>query len=451
MNHANLRLLLATLTLYDALPEGLEIPVDREARSRREGPGDPMVGARTTWIAWEDPHALDPTGGRHAARDRTTTALWREAVARWLRLVRAPAFLASVHDRIARLGDDVVGDDDAEAIVNAATTRIMDLVVGEVKAQLLAGRMDRVGALMEAAGSSEFDPRRWTMAFRQLRPLFRTAAAELEPLLPQGEEPRHRRHRLYLSRLRALLDRWRSLDPTGLLGLAEIGDEAVSRACASLSNMENFQAVDRLKALYSEAMALASADSLKQRIATTVGRIDGLENYACHFCRSREMDPNRSIVITGKKESHRTYGFNSTTIHYMLKADLIPRCPRCSELHQSFWDNSGTLRGALWVAAAGSVAFMYWIARRSAGREPEPIAYALRRRDRGRGRSGSSASRSAGSPRGWPLPAASGGTGRRPRPRRRIARHEVRKEADRTIDYRRDAFDRFNRTRQLQG
>jgi hypothetical protein len=444
LNHANLRLLLATLALYDALPDGLNLPGGSPGPDAK----DPTIRRPDASgpAAWENPHELDPTGGRRAARDRTTAALWRDAVARWLRLVQSPAFLASVRGRIARLGDEVVGDDDAEAIVNAASSRILDLLVGEVKAQFLAGRPDRVRALMDAAGSSERDPRRWAMAFRQLRPLFRTATDELEPLLPDADDPRYDDAALYLSRLRALLDRWRSLDPIGLLGLGEIGDEAVSRACGSLAKMENFQGVDRLKALYADAMGLASADSLKQRIAATVGRIDGLENYACHFCRSREMEPNRSIVITGKKESHRTYGFNSTTVHYTLNAALVPRCPRCSALHAYFWENGETLRAAMWVAAAGSLGFMYWM--QVFGRQAEPIVYLWV------GGAAALVIWLLGFPARWISAWLATPTGERRYWTAKTAK-PYRDMSDNgssmSIDYRRDAFERFNKARAVQG
>jgi hypothetical protein len=251
---------------------------------------------------------------------------------------------------------------------------------------------------------------------------------------------------LYLSRLRALLERWRSLDQTGLLGLGEIGDEAVVKACASLSHMENFQAVDRLKGLCADAMGLASADSLKQRIASTANRIDGLENYACHFCRTREMDPNRSIVVTGKQESHRTYGFNSTTVHYILNAALVPRCPRCSDLHAYFWDNSGTLRAALGVAAAASVGFLYWM--QAFGRQAEPIVYVWI------GGLAGLVVWALGFPVRWISAWLA-----TPRGERRYWRAKTAKPyrdmkdngSSMAIDYRRDAFERFNKARQVQG
>src|SRR5262249_9100627 len=131
----------------------------------------------------------------------------------------------------------------------------------------------------------------------------------------------------------------------------------------------------RLKALYAAAMGLASADSLRQRIASTVSRLDGFEHYGCHFCRSREMDLQRSVVATGKREAHRTYGYNSTTIHYMVKASIIPRCARCSDLHDYLWEVTGTMRATLGVAAAAAFGLAIW--QKPFGNDVEPMAYII--------------------------------------------------------------------------
>jgi hypothetical protein len=372
LNHANLRLMFAALSLYDALPDGLCMPAP-----------DGKVEKALETINWswshglevcENPHVLDLTKGRRVLRPRRTADLWNDALAHWLRLLRAPAFLAFVQASIARLQDDVVSADDAEVIVNSVTTRITDLLVGEVKAQLIAGRIDRVRALLEAAETSDIEPRRWALAFRPLRPLFRTEAAELAPLVA-ADDPRFNDSALYLARLKTLRMRWAALDSKGLLGLDEIGDEAVVAACESLAPLQSYAAVDKLKTLYSAAMGLASADSLKQRIAAAVNRLNGFENYACHFCQSREMDLQRSVVTTGKRESHRSYGFNSTTVHYTIKANIIPRCARCSDLHTYLWNVSSTVHGALGVALVAGVGFM--ILAKSLGGDTELGVYLI--------------------------------------------------------------------------
>jgi hypothetical protein len=357
LNHANLRLLLAALSLYDVLPDGVCI-----SDSPRDGE---KASGTINWRWWrglemcENPHSLELDRGRRYLRARRAVGFWNDALAYWLRLAKATAFHACVQANIARLEDDVVSADDAEVIVNSVTARITDLLVGEVKVQLLAGRIDRVRALLLAAAKSDLEPRRWGLAFKPLRPLFRTEAALLEPLLAR-DDLCFDDCALYLARLKTLRSRWATLDSKGWLGLDELGDEAVVKACASLGSLESYYAVDRLKALYGAAMGLASADSLKERITAAVSRINGFEHYSCHFCKSREMNLFSSVVIKGKRESHRSYGFNSTTVHYFVKANIIPRCSRCSDLHAYCWNCSSTSRKALGVALAASIGYLAW-------------------------------------------------------------------------------------------
>jgi hypothetical protein len=209
------------------------------------------------------------------------------------------------------------------------------------------------------AAASGIEPRRWVLAFRPLRPLFRTEADELGPLLGDAGSPRFDDVTLYLDRLGSLAKRWAALDPAGYLGLSEIGDEAVTRACGFLANLESYAAASRVKSLYGTALGVASADSLKQRIAASVSRLNGFEHYACHFCQAREMELERSVVVTGKRETHRTYGFNSTTIHYNLRANIIPRCARCCDLHAYLWAVGKTMYTAMAIALAGFLVYRY--------------------------------------------------------------------------------------------
>ena len=175
------------------------------------------VTSRFEWVQWrgldiaENPHEARPDRGPACASheaDRRVSGPTRCRAGSGSRA--RPQFLAFVHESIARLDDDVVGEDDAEAIVNSASTRVTDLLVAEVKAQLLVGRMDGVRALLEVAAASDIASRRWSMAFRPLRPLLRTEAAELEPLLPTEDDPRFGDAELYLSRLKTLKTRWAS-------------------------------------------------------------------------------------------------------------------------------------------------------------------------------------------------------------------------------------------------
>ena len=358
LNQANLRLLLAALSLYDSLPDGVHW-AGREHEDR-------VKADDLEWSWWhglescQNPHKLVLTDSRQMLRTSRTTALWSDSLSRWLRLVQVPAFIEFVNQSIAQLDDEMIGPDDTEAIIASATARLFDLLVGEVKVQLLAGRVDGMGALLAVAQASDVEPRRWAMAFRQLRPLIRTDVAELDSLLPGDDDRSFDDAAVYLSRLRTIRKRWQALDPAGFLGLDEIGDDAIVKVCDWLSHMESTRAVDRLKNLYADALSLTSAESLRQRIATTVNRLNGFDQYVCHFCRQREMNVQRSVVLTGKRESHRTYGYNSTTVHYLIEANIIPRCARCSELHHYLWDVGGTVRSSMGVVVAAGVGFLLW-------------------------------------------------------------------------------------------
>jgi hypothetical protein len=358
LNQANLRLLLAALSLYDSLPDDVAVSGTDGRTADRAGTVD------WTWRrgleSCQNPHQLALADGLRVPGYRRTVALWSESLARWMKLVQVPAFLAFVNQSVARLEDEAIGPDDSEAIISSATTRLLDLLVGEVKAQLLAGRLERVGVLLEVAQTSDVDPRRWGMAFRQLRPLVRTEIAELDALFPSDEDPRLDDAKVYLARLRRIVTRWQSFDRAGFLGVGEIGDEAVAKMCDWLARMESHAAVDRLKTLYADAKGLATAESLKQRIAAAVTRLNGLDQWVCHFCRQREMEYQRGVVVTGKTESHRSYGYNSTTVHYTMHANVIPRCARCSDLHQYIWEVAGTFRSALGVVIAGCLGLILW-------------------------------------------------------------------------------------------
>ena len=50
----------------------------------------------------DNPHVLDLTMGGSARRTRQTLDRWTVALARWVKLVKAPAFLAFVQANIAR-------------------------------------------------------------------------------------------------------------------------------------------------------------------------------------------------------------------------------------------------------------------------------------------------------------------------------------------------------------
>jgi hypothetical protein len=251
-----------------------------------------------------------------------------------------------------RLGDESVGEEDAETVLSAAATRLMDLLAGELKLQVLDGHWGRARRLLEVARGAGFDERKWTAALRPLRSLFRTEAAGLEPLLGDRESPRLEDVELYLRRVSGLAGRWASLDPEGWLGLNEVIDEAVGKAVAVLSQHENYGLIDRLKKSLTLARDSAASGSLKRRIEAQSERLDGLSRWECHFCRAREADPQYSALLSGKKETHRTQYGNTITIHYQIMRDIVQRCGRCADFHEYLRSVKSLTRGIMIVPFA---------------------------------------------------------------------------------------------------
>ena len=167
----------------------------------------------------ENPHPLDLTEGRqHAApaEDSGTAGTTPCALAADRRVPGVP-----------RVRPDDTWPD-ARTTPRALTTPrrrlgLTDLLVGEVKVQLLSGRIDWAHCFPRPrkAKSSRVAG---TLAFRPLRPLFRAEAAELEPLLARGDTLLDDCGSTWRGS-RRLRERWETRWRR-FLGLDEIGDEA---------------------------------------------------------------------------------------------------------------------------------------------------------------------------------------------------------------------------------
>jgi hypothetical protein len=59
----------------------------------------------------------------------------------------------------------------------------------------------------------------------------------------------------------------------------------------------------------------------------------------------------------------------------MIEANIIPRCARCSELHDYVWDVGGTARSALGVVVAADVGYLLWT--RPPGNEADLGVYVI--------------------------------------------------------------------------
>jgi hypothetical protein len=330
INRANLHLLLAALALTDALPKPW--PGLSSEGNSTTAPSPLKWRASSHLRVAEGPHELVVAHGRRTVE--VTANLWQQALARWTAVLEVPQFLDHLKAGLTRLGDESVGEEDAETLVNSLQTRLTDLLVGEVKVQFLEGRLDRVRALLGVAAQSSIEPRRWVLALRPLRPLFKTEVDDLDVLLGDTSALRLENLELYISRLKGLVARWGDLDPGGLLGLGEMTDEAAFKVGNLLAGQQEYATAERVKKLIEAVAGAATAASVRQRVLALQSRFSGAERWLCHYCGQREMDVNCSAMLNGKKETSRTRYGNTVTIHYRIKRDIVQRCPRCTNLHE---------------------------------------------------------------------------------------------------------------------
>lgn len=336
VNHANSRLLYAAALMAGrvAVPAG----------TPKEAKWDVAEGVSVL----TEPHIKLAD----SARSQLGLRLWTEGFTRWNRLVKCPAFLDYVGERLRKLDDDTVGDEDEEAVAGAVLARLSDLLVEELRVALVEGRTEDVTMLCRVIAAAGFDRVVLRLSLRRLLPHFEQELKELAGLLTRGGGGL-RGLTVYLSRLEALSKRWTAMDPTGVIGLIELVDHGVERAKDALDDVKlDGVAMPELTALWNRAAKITHQASTAERMRD---RAVQLERYAafgrCHFCGARKADTDHYAVIHGKKETGRTRGFNSTTIHYALLRTFIPRCTECMEEHELYLKSG-------WAAAGWSFAAM---------------------------------------------------------------------------------------------
>jgi hypothetical protein len=201
-----------------------------------------------------------------------------------------------------------------------------------------------------ALATSGLEPRVLTPAMRPVRQLLQTELAALEPLLEQAENDRAAPVAHYLRRLAIIRDRWLTLDEGGILGLADLIDQASERAFLRLRQWDKPTA--ETDALLEQAAGIASAGSLRERIATLRSQHQERREFVCHYCQENDPDFEKSVMLRGKKETGRTRKGNVTTIHSLIMYRSILRCGRCAAFHDYLRTLSMALASFLLVSLA---------------------------------------------------------------------------------------------------
>ncbi len=267
--------------------------------------------------------------------------LWADGLWRWTEILNDPAFRALVEAHIRALDDDFAQIADAEAVEESVRTLLADLCAQELRYLLVEGRYVLAGALVDAIAESGLEPRVLTPAMRPVRQFLQAELGELDPLLEREQEDQLPPITSYLQRLSIIRERWLTLDKEGVLGLRDIIDRAVERIYVRLRQWR--KPGQQVAALLDRASEAASAQSLRERIASLKIQQQEMRERVCQFCKTRDPDYDKSVVLTGKKETGREHSFNSTTIFYEIRHSLILRCARCATFHAFVRKVSGWL------------------------------------------------------------------------------------------------------------
>jgi hypothetical protein len=345
VNQANVRLLLAFAGMHRSeatrmsdLPAKLQI--DRKG-------GLPRVA---------DPHLI--LIAEESDQADAWANLLTEGLERWAKLFKEPWYQALIEHQIERLGDELLTKDDAESIYAAVKTQIADLVVGEMKARMIAGRLDQLAALLDAVSGSGLDAGVWSAAMRPLRALFRHEVDELKTILKtDAGPPKVEDLQIYVQRLQDLAERWKDLDESGLLGLKAIIDESLIVGLNALRHRPT-DAHEPIEALLTDVAKTTPSKSVHERVNGFRTMMQNDLEALCHFCKTRQRDEKFCGAIKGRRETHREPMFNGVRIHYSITAGPIARCGICAEVHELV-NQAGWVGGVVGTVLAGALALMF--------------------------------------------------------------------------------------------
>ncbi len=334
INKANLYLILALSEFHGigpkmsntAIPTKVELSISRSI----------TWGKDKSCSFLMNPHELVGFGGDVVLSISDWKKLWTDALNNWYKILNNPHFLSYLKHLFNKLGDEKLDEGAIETISHAVPVRLADILVGEIKNSLNRGTVELVSELVDIAASARFDKRSWNDSFNTLHYFFQSDLSGINCLIEDDTAVSKENIWRYFRRIDEVKLKWKDIDPQDALGLLKLVDDSVLKGLEAIALLDYYG--DKLKDvenLLKKAVEIALSNSVQERINTYRSQINQWHQYAtCHFCEKRRSDPNYPVVVKGKKETHREYGFNSTTIYYSIKSVIVPRCENCADFHQ---------------------------------------------------------------------------------------------------------------------
>jgi hypothetical protein len=333
INKANLCLILALSEFHGIGPKMTDEEIATEVESSI---------SKDSWRRGKDfyfllnPHELIGCEKNTILRTSIWKVLWTDALNNWYKILTNPHFSTYLKHLLSKLGDEMLDEGAIETISHAVPARLADILVGEIKNTINRGTVELVSDMIDIAASAQFDKRFWNDSFNTLHYFFQLELYEINCLIEDDSAVSKENIWHFFKRVEEVKLKWKGIDPHGALGLLKLVDDSVLMGLEAIALLDYYG--DKLKDvenLLKKAVEIAPSNSVQERINSYRSQINQWHQYStCHFCEKRKSDPEYTIVVKGKKETHREYGFNSTKIYYNIKSVIVLRCENCAHLHR---------------------------------------------------------------------------------------------------------------------
>jgi hypothetical protein len=262
-----------------------------------------------------------------------------ESMNEWKKLLDSNEFSVYINYIIKQIGDELLDEGTVEILKKSVPARLADILSGEIKFFISQRNNEKISSLIRVAANSTFTNNSWQSAFSSLRLFFQPELAELENDLDNSTQNTELITNFY-TKLEEIKTRWLMIDAKGIIGLPKLIDDAILKGFSIISSLGfTGNKLYEVQQLLDIAAEQAISDSVKERINSYKTKIVEFHQYlTCHYCGTNERHPDYPVVLNGKKETGRTYSGNTTTIHYLLKSQIVPRCEGCADIHHKIYN-----------------------------------------------------------------------------------------------------------------
>jgi hypothetical protein len=262
--------------------------------------------------------------------------LWIEALDGWSKVINNPLFPFYLKHLFYELGEEMLDEGVADLIYHVVSTRLSDILSGEIKNALNEGESLNLSILVDIVAKARFRQNIWNTSFTNLCYFFQSELSELNCLIENEALVTPEDIQLYFNRLRGVNRKWKGIDPQNMIGLLKLVDDAVLKGFGAITALKPFKYhLKAMESLLEAAAENAHSKSLKEKIDSYRSQVNPLcQHELCRFCKKRNSDPKFPLIIKGKKEIGEKDYLILKRIRYNIRWIILPRCEICADFHQ---------------------------------------------------------------------------------------------------------------------